>query len=178
MASKSIKITPDVEEKVINTFFETKYSFCKIADIFGISQTSVGNILKKNGISSKDRENISVKYKFTQEEIDNIVQMYKDGKKLADIQRKYGISNHQTVRDILEKHTNYKRRLYRTPKPKQKFVRGEQPEQLCWHCKNATGGCSWSKSFTPVAGWDAEFIERAFSMETYQIKDCPLFEEG
>ena len=56
------------------------------------------------------------------------------------------------------------------------------PEQLCWKCKKACGGCSWSESLTPIDGWTAEkrvkkynlFGEPAF-YETYEITGCPEF---
>lgn len=52
--------------------------------------------------------------------------------------------------------------------------------QPCWTCKKACGGCSWSRSFTPVKGWKAEpsFIPSngEFS-ETYKIIECPLYEK-
>lgn len=40
----------------------------------------------------------------------------------------------------------------------------------CWQCaKSANGGCSWSKSFTPVKGWVAE------KKTSYHVKECPEF---
>lgn len=39
------------------------------------------------------------------------------------------------------------------------FYPGRAPQggqmTLCWFCRRACGGCSWSQDFTPVAGWDA-----------------------
>ena len=32
----------------------------------------------------------------------------------------------------------------------------KEKEQICWTCKNACGGCSWSRNLTPVEGWKAE----------------------
>ena len=63
-------------------------------------------------------------------------------------------------------------------------------KQLCWDCKNACGRCSWSQSFTPVHGWVAEATtintqvtgrnqkHYNITMESYAIKECPLFERG
>lgn len=48
---------------------------------------------------------------------------------------------------------------------------------LCWDCANAVLGCSWSKRFIPVKGWDAEEIpatERK-PYSTYIVKACPQF---
>ena len=56
-------------------------------------------------------------------------------------------------------------------------MRGKQIDQLCWHCAKATGGCSWSKNFTPVPGWDAKKVVKGY-VDTYDIRDCPLFEKG
>ena len=43
---------------------------------------------------------------------------------------------------------------------KQREKRNQSPkrkrETLCWTCQNACGGCSWSRSFEPVEGWEAK----------------------
>ena len=46
---------------------------------------------------------------------------------------------------------------------------------LCWDCANAcTDGCSWSKSFIPVEGWDA--VEMHIGRDpSYLVKECPKF---
>lgn len=58
---------------------------------------------------------------------------------------------------------------------------------ICWNCKNACGGCSWSKEFKPVEGWDATYspvmyargydYKREFK-ESYVVHECPEFERG
>lgn len=65
-------------------------------------------------------------------------------------------------------------------------------ETLCWSCKNAvpnleqTRGCSWSREFVPVKGWDAiettvgvtRFADgsRYYTREpNYLIIKCPEF---
>lgn len=54
---------------------------------------------------------------------------------------------------------------------------------ICWDCKNARANlCSWFYDFTPVKGWDAEWMkERVLKSghvlkATYSIKSCPNFE--
>lgn len=54
---------------------------------------------------------------------------------------------------------------------------------LCWDCEKACGRCSWSKSFTPVEGWNAKPTEvRADKYSANQLIDsfivyeCPEFE--
>lgn len=55
--------------------------------------------------------------------------------------------------------------------------------QLCWTCARACGGCSWSRSFTPVNGWTAEqtelYVDRGeyetHRTTSYRIKACPLY---
>lgn len=68
---------------------------------------------------------------------------------------------------------------YRKNKPQKK----EAPGTLCWRCKNAAGFCSWSdKSFTPVDGWTAIPTKikngRNDYMDSFEVIECPLFEEG
>lgn len=64
---------------------------------------------------------------------------------------------------------------------------------LCWRCVNAVPdgerGCSWSREFKPVDGWDAEptLVRAKYGafdhhktgfIESFQVKACPEFEEG
>lgn len=55
-------------------------------------------------------------------------------------------------------------------------------EQLCCTCKNCYGGCSWSRDFTPVDGWDAipTIIKQQWGKQigSFAIRDCPLYERG
>lgn len=53
-------------------------------------------------------------------------------------------------------------------------------DTLCWSCKKACCGCSWSKFFIPVKGWVAEPTIIADKAETYKInsyhvKSCPKY---
>ena len=50
-------------------------------------------------------------------------------------------------------------------------------ETLCWICKKATNnGCSWSRRFLPVDGWDAEeHVIRGRKETSYLVKDCPEY---
>lgn len=47
---------------------------------------------------------------------------------------------------------------------------------ICFDCKKAVGGCSWSEKFEPVEGWKAEPSIIAGYIESYYITECPLFE--
>ena len=54
----------------------------------------------------------------------------------------------------------------------------KEDQSLCWRCKNCFGGCSWSESFGPVEGWNAErTIIQHFNAETpsFLVRDCPRF---
>ena len=53
---------------------------------------------------------------------------------------------------------------------------------ICWKCTRATGGChgcSWSNSFEPVAGWDAEKRlirgNHPYKEVSYIVQSCPEF---
>ena len=48
-------------------------------------------------------------------------------------------------------------------------------QTLCWDCKFATGGCSWSDRLEPVEGWVAEQTKKNTPFQSYIVKDCPLF---
>lgn len=52
---------------------------------------------------------------------------------------------------------------------------------LCWNCKNACGGCSWSRSFTPVEGWNARettLKSADGNIQSFFVTDCPEFING
>lgn len=58
---------------------------------------------------------------------------------------------------------------------------------LCWFCDKATcSGCSWSKEFKPVEGWDAEPTlvtqwsgkGKPRQTSSYMVYSCPDFAEG
>ena len=54
-------------------------------------------------------------------------------------------------------------------------------EQLCYRCQNACGGCSWSREFQPVEGWDAKptiINGDGEEIPSFEIKKCPMFIEG
>lgn len=53
---------------------------------------------------------------------------------------------------------------------------------LCWDCEKATNsGCSWSKSFKPVKGWEAEpkpiKLTATKNIDSYLVIKCPQFAE-
>ena len=52
-------------------------------------------------------------------------------------------------------------------------------DTLCWDCQRACGGCSWSQSFTPVDGWEAQPTKikcgRRGFISSYLVTACPLF---
>lgn len=68
----------------------------------------------------------------------------------------------------------------------------QPPATLCWDCKNAVPtldrkcGCSWSRWFRPVEGWEAVRKDvRVISggtqermSESYIVKKCPQFVKG
>ena len=67
-------------------------------------------------------------------------------------------------------------------------------QTICWSCKKALGGCSWSKCdkdtseilFQPVDGWVAEKTSLLmYSYDgtkrhetSYIVESCPQYEEG
>ena len=73
-----------------------------------------------------------------------------------------------------------KKRLSKTRTPK----KPPRPKlsTLCWCCAKATtGGCSWSRSFIPVEGWEATSTiikEGAPRLShSYKVHSCPEFVE-
>lgn len=57
-------------------------------------------------------------------------------------------------------------------------IKGILSDSLCWKCSRSTdSSCSWSRSFIPVEGWDAEPTERYSEVykTSYCVKECPMF---
>ena len=51
---------------------------------------------------------------------------------------------------------------------------------LCWTCRNACGGCSWSRDFQPVKGWEAVptyHISNGEHANSFHVYKCPLYKE-
>lgn len=55
---------------------------------------------------------------------------------------------------------------------------------LCWDCKNAVCGCSWSERFEPVEGWEAVATQvyngggkgrKELFIKSFLVLACPLF---
>lgn len=82
------------------------------------------------------------------------------------------------------------RRLGRTPKDVLEKaselrlgIRAGERDQICWSCKHATNkyhACPWTNgTFREVPGWKAVRIQGKAGMpETYDILECPNYEEG
>ena len=49
---------------------------------------------------------------------------------------------------------------------------------ICWDCERACAGCSWSRRFKPVPGWNAlpaKLVQRDGPVSTYIVLECPQF---
>lgn len=67
----------------------------------------------------------------------------------------------------------YKAELERQ-KAKRKTTTKRKKDTLCWTCQNYSGGCSWSRSFTPVEGWEARPTKNE-QTDSYHVISCPEF---
>ena len=58
--------------------------------------------------------------------------------------------------------------------------RKQNVASICFDCKNALGGCSWSRSFKPVPGWTAEpttlVCGGSKPTESFRVTACPKFD--
>lgn len=52
---------------------------------------------------------------------------------------------------------------------------GNSDRSICWECKNALLGCSWSKRFEPVTGWKATRFNNDNGEISYVVQKCPEF---
>lgn len=64
-------------------------------------------------------------------------------------------------------------------RPPEQYPREKGGSTLCWGCKKATGGCSWSRFSEPVEGWQADATTISGShmpMKSFIVRACPEFE--
>lgn len=72
--------------------------------------------------------------------------------------------------------------MKRMPEKEQNTPKEAASGTLCWQCENAVPdpergkGCPWSKSGTPVDGWDAIRTSKSEDGESYYVRACPSFE--
>lgn len=77
--------------------------------------------------------------------------------------------------------TKSKMRKYCSKKCKIEAIKRkrEENDQICYTCKNATGGCLWSKYFLPIKGWDADPTiikdSEIGEIPSFKIKSCPNY---
>ena len=170
------RIEPNVKKEVIEMYQTGKYSKRTIGKKFGISQITVANWLKDAEIAT-----ISVKkYNLTPKQLEEMVQMYKDGAKYDDIKAAFGLKNKSLIGYILKSNGVALDRLNTKPKKEKKEI-FQRVDTLCWECANALGNCSWSQSFTPVEGWTAKEIVRERKDDikhSYCVVACPEFVRG
>ena len=66
-------------------------------------------------------------------------------------------------------------------KVRQNEQKKREKPTLCWDCKNACGGCPWSKHLVPVGGWTAKKTTIRASktgeerMPSYLVIGCPEY---
>ena len=51
-------------------------------------------------------------------------------------------------------------------------------QTICWDCKNATGGCSWSNhhEHKPVEGWEAIPTTMGNGVHSFAVLKCPKYQ--
>lgn len=57
----------------------------------------------------------------------------------------------------------------------------KEQNTICWTCKNACGGCSWSQAMehTPVPGWKAKPVKLRQNKgyaDSYIVEECPQYD--
>ena len=64
----------------------------------------------------------------------------------------------------------------------EQYIVPENTGNICFFCRKACGGCSWSRDFTPVPGWTAKKVMQRICRgrvrtweQTYKITACPQF---
>lgn len=92
------------------------------------------------------------------------------------------------IREIIEPKKEEAKTAIRRIKKRKKYYSQKKHSTICWNCKKACGGCSWSRDFVPVDGWSAiptkvlvlntksnGARERIFT-DSFDVYYCPEFE--
>ena len=85
-----------------------------------------------------------------------------------------GCKNLYTEEDLLSVE-----KYLREAQQRKGFRGGNYTESKCWTCLKSYNGCSWSRSFIPVPGWNARKVDISLTMNViaYSVKDCPEYEK-
>lgn len=94
-----------------------------------------------------------------------------------------------TVEEVKARIAEKKRMAQERKSRKDMYVSTNRTERnhsanICFQCKNACGGCDWTRvdnskpgrpiMFKPISGWNAELVACGRDL-TYSIKSCPEF---
>lgn len=73
--------------------------------------------------------------------------------------------------------TDNQRRLYCSSECRQEASEmSSGKKSICWTCQNFAGGCSWSRYFIPIEGWEAKPIKKSGTyLPSYIVKQCPEY---
>ena len=127
----------------VNELIEQGVNVYEVADVLGCNLSTVYRYAE--GRHKKTYKS----YKFSEEENEHILQMFRDKKPYREISREFGFANCSSCR-------LYIMRLLCVSQPKKgKKPQFSESKQLCWTCQNAVGRCDWGKNLTPVEGWTA-----------------------
>lgn len=165
------KLSNEQELKIIETYQNTSSKIKDICMKYGITESMFWKALRNHNV--KPRTESNRKYKFSKQEMAEMISMYDNGEAYIDICKKFDIKTIPTLRKILNK-AGVKIGTAEEPR----VPKGGYPDQLCWKCAKAIKGCSWSRDFEPVEGWTAQFVERFDGdrdISTYSITACPEF---
>ena len=51
----------------------------------------------------------------------------------------------------------------------------DKERTICWECEKTCGGCSWSREFKPVDGWEAVETTDCTGDKSFLVRKCPEF---
>ena len=118
--------------------------------------------------------------------LDRNIPVYGEDKQryTAAVYKKLKVKAIEAPQTTAQKGKAPKKKPIKQKKPKDKPPENNRHMQLCYSCKKACGGCSWSKKFEPVEGWTAvpTIIRNGFrnhqDTQSYKITACPEYERG
>jgi len=166
----NVKKTRELEraELIKNLCEKEKLTTQEISKKLELSEAIIRSVVKKFGLENLIKDRVYTAEIITEENAEKVRKLTYLTK--SEVARVLGISP-TNVNNICKRYNI-------------KFAHSScnQTSTLCWGCANAYSGCSWSRDFKPVDGWDAkktkiETHNRGYT-DSYIVYKCPMFKEG
>lgn len=173
--------TPEEDEQLRKLIVDDGLYLSEAASVLGRTTSATEARAQRLGIHRERYKN------WSDEEESELRNLAEAGENVRSAARLLGRTENAVRQKACEMGVRFRRPTW-AEQERKKQEREEKPSPaaatgtLCWRCENAVPdpyrgkGCPWSKSGTPVDGWDAIRTSKAVDGESYFVRACPCFE--